>query len=73
MKFVIDFNEETNLFKVSFERNETSGDPWPPPPPNTGQLKEMTTWLNDSYPDVCKKFVDKQVSGLTLTFQASKP
>ena len=72
MKFVIDFDENTNIFKVYFERNETSGDPWPPPPPNTEQLKEMTTWLNESYPDVCKKFGDKEVSGLKLTYQASK-
>jgi len=74
MKFVIDFNEETSVFKVFFERSETSkasGDPWPPPPPGGGQLEEMTAWLNECYPEVCKKFEDGEVSGLTRSFQAS--
>ncbi len=71
MKMIIDFDQETNVFKVTLERGKTSGEPWPPPPPGNEQLAEMTDWLNKSYPDVCKKFTDKEVSALSLSFQAS--
>lgn len=69
MKMIIDFDPETNIFDVVIERGKVSGDPWPPPPPDGDQLNKMTAWLNKSYPDACKKFLDKEVSSIKITYK----
>jgi len=73
MKISIEYDESKDVFIVQFDRGmmELNGGDWPPPPPWTNQVQELSSWLVKTYPECMDKFKDQKISGLTYEFKPS--
>lgn len=73
MKISIEYDEDKEVFIVQFDRGMliANGGDWPPPPPWSNQIQELSEWLVKTYPECMDKFKDQKISGLAYEFKPS--